>query len=69
MARLGFMSLSGMLIKNAVVLIDEINLRDAADDGGHSRPLRDPVPRALRIRARAARQLSPAPGGDRARLG
>jgi multidrug efflux pump subunit AcrB len=31
MALLGFLSLSGMLIKNAVVLIDEINLQSAGD--------------------------------------
>jgi multidrug efflux pump subunit AcrB len=29
MALLGFLSLSGMLIKNAIVLIDEINLQSA----------------------------------------
>ncbi len=31
MALLGFMSLSGMLIKNAIVLIDEINLQSSGD--------------------------------------
>jgi multidrug efflux pump subunit AcrB len=31
MALLGFMSLSGMLIKNAIVLIDEINLQGTQD--------------------------------------
>jgi multidrug efflux pump subunit AcrB len=31
MALLGFMSLSGMLIKNAIVLIDEINLQGTED--------------------------------------
>lgn len=31
MALLGFMSLSGMLIKNAIVLVDEINLQNAED--------------------------------------
>jgi multidrug efflux pump subunit AcrB len=31
MALLGFLSLSGMLIKNAVVLIDEINLQSSGD--------------------------------------
>jgi multidrug efflux pump subunit AcrB len=31
MALLGFLSLSGMLIKNAVVLIDEINLQSGGD--------------------------------------
>jgi multidrug efflux pump subunit AcrB len=31
MALLGFMSLSGMLIKNAIVLIDEINLQSSQD--------------------------------------
>ena len=31
MALLGFLSLSGMLIKNAVVLIDEINLQSQGD--------------------------------------
>jgi multidrug efflux pump subunit AcrB len=31
MALLGFMSLSGMLIKNAIVLIDEINLQGSGD--------------------------------------
>jgi len=54
MALLGFLSLSGMLIKNAIVLIDEINLQSAGDKSPFSAVLDAAVSRLRPVGMAAA---------------
>ena len=54
MALLGFMSLSGMLIKNAIVLIDEINLQSKQDKSPISAVLDSAVSRLRPVAMAAA---------------
>ncbi len=54
MALLGFMSLSGMLIKNAIVLIDEINVQRGTDQSDFSAILQAAVSRLRPVGMAAA---------------
>ena len=54
MAMLGFLSLSGMLIKNAIVLIDEINLQESEGKGTYDAIIDSTVSRVRPVSMAAA---------------